>query len=554
MLTQPLTKRGSIILVAVIFVMAAFTALSMASRPAQAINYSFGVSSELVDVHILKDGSMDIDYTITFVNHGQMDGVDIGLPNRYYDKGSASAYIEVGGAQYAPRLIQKSPNVAIGLAIEFDAETQSAISGSGTEFTVGLHVNNPHMVYLNELKSGTVGIRFKATWFDPSYQSGNTEELRIRIYCPPGVTNATEVVYLQNRPWNNITTDLGTGLIYATWQHTNVNPSDQEGDTYDVGLGFPKQYVDKYYEHDTWEKINDLLFEAQGFCCALAPLACFAGVFVIIAVIVTYTKRKRAKDYFEPKMSVAGAGPRRDLTAVEAAVVLERPLEVVATMILFGLIKKGKVQVLSETSPQTIQKLSEVGDYPYETEYMAAIRSDNQVNRTMLRDGLINLIKATEKKMEGFDVNATKDYYKSICENAWAQVKGAKTPEEFSKGLSGQNEWMMLDKGYEKRMDGLHTGLVFLWVPVPHHHHAYGPSAASSGPSISPQQMAHNYVRSLRSSSSNMVSSIKGLASEVTSVTNPAPISSGHSGWGGGGGGGGGCACACACACAGGGR
>ena len=552
-MTSPLTKRVSIVLVAAVVILTAFTALSLASRPAQALDYNFSVTSELVDVHILKDGSIDIDYTIKFVNYGKMDGVDIGLPNRYYDSSSATAHIEVGGARYNPSKIHKSPYVDIGLAVEFDAQTQSAISGPGTEFTLYFHVNNPHMVYLNELKSGTVGIRFKATWFDPDYQQGNTQELRIRVYCPPGVTNTSEVVYLKDRPWNNITTDQATGLIYATWQATNVNPSDQQGDTYDVGLGFPKQYVSKYYEHDFWEKLSDFYYSAQTFCCALAPMACFAGIFVLIVVIITYSKRKRAKDYFEPKMSVAGAGPRRDLTAVEAAVGLERPLEVVATMVLFGLIKLGMVKVLSESAPMQLQKLSEVGEYPYETEYLASIRADNQINRTMLRDGMINLIKATEKKMEGFDVSATKDYYKSICENAWAQVKASKTPEDFSKGLSDKNEWMMLDKGYDKRMETVHTGLVFLWVPVPYHHDYYGPSCASSGPSISPQQMAHNYMNTVKSSSRNMVSSIKGMASEVTSVTNPVPISS-HSGWGGGGGGGGGCACACACACAGGGR
>lgn len=552
-MTRPLTKRVSIVLIAAIVILTTFTAMSLASEPAAALDYNFAVRSEHVDVHILKDGSIDIDYTIKFVNYGDMDGVDIGLPNQHYDKSSAKAHIEVGGTRYNPSVIKKSPNLDIGLAVEFNAQTQSAISAHGTEFTLYFHVNNPHMVYLNELKSGTVGIRFKATWFDPSYQSGNTEDLRIRIYCPPGVTNTSEVIYLKDRPWDEIATDAGSGLIYATWQANNVNPSDQEGDTYDVGLGVPKQYVDTYYEHDVWEELSDLFYNAQAFCCTMAPLAVFAVIFILIVVFVTYSKHKRAKDYFEPKLSVAGAGPRRDLTAVEAAIVLERPLEVVATMILFGLINKGKVKVLSDSSPQKLQKLSEVGEYPYETEYLASIRSDNQVNRTMLKDGMINLIRATEKKMEGFDVNATKDYYKSICENAWGQVKGAKTPEEFSKGLSDNNEWMMLDKRYEKRMSTVHTGLGFVWVPVPYHHDYYGPAAASSGPNISPQQMAHNYMNSVKSSSRGMVSSIKGMASEVTSVTNPVPISS-HSGWGGGGGGGGGCACACACACAGGGR
>jgi len=45
--------------------------------------------------------------------------------------------------------------------------------------------------------------------------------------------------------------------------------------------------------------------------------------------------------YLPPKISIEGKGIKRGLTAVEAGILLEEPLDKILTMILFGLIKKN---------------------------------------------------------------------------------------------------------------------------------------------------------------------------------------------------------------------
>ncbi|UCF08914.1 MAG: hypothetical protein JSW28_04285 [Thermoplasmata archaeon] len=50
---------------------------------AQSYDYSFRVINESVEITIIEDGSIDIEYNITFINYRKMDGVDIGLPNWY---------------------------------------------------------------------------------------------------------------------------------------------------------------------------------------------------------------------------------------------------------------------------------------------------------------------------------------------------------------------------------------------------------------------------------------------------------------------------------------
>ena len=71
----------------------------MASAVAAYDGLDFEVRNESVDIWILKDGSIDIDYAIELANYGTLTGVDIGLPNRYYDLGSATASITIGSKQ-----------------------------------------------------------------------------------------------------------------------------------------------------------------------------------------------------------------------------------------------------------------------------------------------------------------------------------------------------------------------------------------------------------------------------------------------------------------------
>jgi len=89
------------------------------------------------------------------------------------------------------------------------------------------------------------------------------------------------------------------------------------------------------------------------FCCVGGILAIFAG-FTALGVA---SQRRRKLDYLPPKISIEGHGIKRGLTAVEAAILLETPLDRVLTMILFSLLKKGVIQVTKE-DPLEIEVLS----------------------------------------------------------------------------------------------------------------------------------------------------------------------------------------------------
>ena len=147
---------------------------------ARAADYSFSVEREEVNVTVLRDGSVDIDYYFLFTNVGFLDGVDIGLPNYHYDPSTADARIVVNNVEYSPSQIRESPYVETGMAVEFDNSLQNIISNAG-DFELYFHINNPHMVYENELVNDTVGVSFRPTWFDPEFQVGPTVTLVQRL-------------------------------------------------------------------------------------------------------------------------------------------------------------------------------------------------------------------------------------------------------------------------------------------------------------------------------------------------------------------------------------
>jgi len=280
-------------------------------------------------------------------------------------------------------------------------------------------------------------------------------------------------------------------------------------------------------------------------------------------------------EYLPPSMKVEGVGIKRGLTAVEAAILLETPLNKVMTMILFGLLKKGAVTVLND-NPLKIrpnQPLPE-GLQAYETAFIEAIKSDGTLSQKKLRDMTVALIKEVNNKMKGFSRKETVAYYKDIVNRAWQQVESAETPEVKSQRFDENMEWTMLDEHFDRRtQQTFSTGPVFvpLWMgyhrPMARAYNIPTPSASrpSGGTSMGRIQLpqlpgssfAAGIVGGITGTASRIVGNLTGFTSSVTEVTNPEPKTSSSGRRYGGGGHSCACACACAgcaCACAGGGR
>jgi len=539
--------------------------LILLAPTALAQNLRFTLDDNVVNLYLNSDGTVLIAYDMTFTCDAGADpitDVDIGMPNSSYSLASARASID--GAPLTN--ITKSPYVNPGVAVSLGSHPIRP-GQTGT-----LHVEVPvqKMYYQDTSDSAYASINFVPHYYGSDIVHGITH-LEVTFHFPPGVTS--EEPRYHNVQYSAAGLD-DQGRVYYTW----VNNSALGSQAYTFGASFPQKYLTAgVVQKQPAFNIN------FGSLCS-SPVLWFVvigGGMAGLSFLGSASQKRRKMQYLPPSLGVEGTGIKRGLTAVEAAILLEAPLNKVLTMILFSLVKKGQIVVESQkplkvqvTPPAGISVNAPPGDTElrdYEKSFLAAVEPDGTLKEKALRDMVVDLIGDVNKKVTGFSRKETEAYYKDIAARAWQQVEAADTPEVLGARWGEGFEWTMLDKDWED-----HTRQVFQNRPVVVPIWWWGyrpwvggglpsgpsmPSPASPGhpvtlPTLPGADFANTVVTGVENAANSVVSSVERFAGGVTNKTNPPPVSSGSTRSGSGGYS---CACACACAgcacaCAGGGR
>jgi hypothetical protein len=536
--------------------------------PASALaqDYYFSLDKEVVHVYWNSDGSMSLDYQFTFTNQPGghvIDFVDVGMPNGNFDFNSITADID-GNSLSISEDFQGSGSD--GFAVDMGSHAIPP----GQSGTVHVYVGRVDRVLYTDSNDETYASAvFSPAYYISSVVTGSTD-LSVTFHLPPDVGPDEPKWHsapsgFPSEPETALDSD---GRVTYTWRNPDASPSTQ----YKFGASFPKTYVpDTAIQTEpvfTPPAVNidfDTLWNLG--CCGI-----FAFMFLGMPILGVINGRRRKMKYLPPKIAIEGHGIKRGLTAVEAAILMEQPLDKVMTMILFGVVKKGAAEVETR-DPLKLKILEPLPDglHEYEKDFLAAFRpeANTRQRRTDLQEMTIKLVKAISKKMKGFSRKETVAYYKKIMERAWAQIAAADTPEVQSKLLDDAMEWTMLDKDYDERARRTYTRPIFVPMWWGRYDPGYGrrsigtsrpvsvgggatPSSRSSG--LPGADFAASVVGGAQTFSQKVIGNVSDFTSRVTNKTNPVPksTSSGRSG-------GGGCACACACAgcacaCAGGGR
>lgn len=526
---------------------------------ASAQNYSFQLTRSLVDVFLEADGSATIQYVLDFANDAgasPIDFVDIGLPNDNYSLSQITASVD--GQPITD--IEHSPYVTHGIALGLG-------SGSiqpGQSGRVEVRVPNVTGILFPGTEKETedyASFQFMPNYFDSQFVNGNTD-LTVTIHLPSGI-EPEEPRYYPPKNWpGSSEPESGfdeQGRIFYRWQSAQADGSSQ----YTFGCAFPARIVPE--SAITTPPPATINFE--DLCCVGGVIG-FIGFFVVIIVGSIYGSRKRKLQYLPPKISIEGHGIKRGLTAIEAAVLMEQPLDKILTMILFSAIKKEAATVVSR-DPLKIEAADPLPEslQEYEVDFLNAMKKKESDRRKDLQDLMIKTVKSVQEKMKGFSRKETVDYYKKIVDQAWEYVEKAETPEVKMKKFDEVMDWTLLDRKYDDRTrDVFRTGPVFVptwwgrWDPtfnrpaVGGGHMAAPPNIGGTGGSISlptlpGSDFAVSMVNGIQNFSSKVVGDITSFTGGITDKTNPVPKTITSSSRGGRSGGG--CACACACACAG---
>ena len=569
---------------------------TLPATPVSAQDYAFTVSAMEVEAYIEEDGTLSIWYLFEFQNlpsGAPIEYVDIGMPSSSYSQSSIEA--EVDGI--AITKVENSPYVPNGFALNLeDNAIQPGQSGTVTAWITGVaDVVTP---YDNGDRENYANFQISPNWFDSQYDKSSNTAYRMTIILPPGVGNDEGVYYYPSSwPGDDTPDDIGRtsaeDRIYYSWYTENADAHSQ----YIFGVAFPDQYIPEDVIVKTIPVNNTpssggssgfvpgILSAIGGNVCCFGFGLFFIAIFGWSIYQGTVGAKKRKMKYLPPKMKIEGHGIKRGLTAVEAAILMEQPMDKVMTMILFGAIKKDAATVeQSDPLKLTLTEPLPEGMHQYELDFLNAFKENDAKRRTALQKMTVDLINSVSKKMKGFSRKETIAYYEDIMRRAWKMVEEAQTPEVKSEYYDKTLEWTMLDDDYAERTRRTFTGgpvFVPMWWPrySPTYRRNIGrmsPSTPSVGnvstgggrsssspslPHIPGSDFAAGVINGTTGMAAGVVGNLTSFTSGVTSRTNPIPVSSksGSGGFRGGGGGSGGCACACACAgcacaCAGGGR
>ncbi len=529
--------------------------LALPVMPAGAQDLLLTMSSNTYAAYVNEDGSVDIVQELTFAvapSSMALDYVDVGLPNNSYDLSQVAAWQD--GRPLTS--ISKSSNIPYGVKVDMDPWLQPGQTG-----TLRVEATVSNLLYQDTGEDDYASLILSPTYFDGQYMTG-TGRLEVQLHFPVGITP-------EEPRWHDLEPDekyyQDDRAVYG-W----VLEGDDGATKHEFGASFPASYVPAgvVQKPPAFTIKLDELCNSPGLVCGLFLFGWFA-----LTIIGARLKAKRKLEYLPPSVAVEGTGIKRGLTVVEAAVLLEAPLNKVMVMILFGLVKKGAL-VVEEEKPLKVKLVdplpAETKLWDYELAFLQAVKPDGLIDEAKLRDVVIDLIGDVNKKLTGFSRKETKAYYKDVAARAWKQVEASETPEVLGKAWGDGLEWTMLDDDWES-----HTRRTFQDRPVimPAWGYGYRPWVVASSPSPSPStapsgglpsvpvtlptlpgaDFANTVVSGIENAANSVVTSIERFTGGVAQKTNPPPktSSSRSGGTRSSGGGGRSCACACACACAG---
>lgn len=555
-----------------------FILLALIVQPVLAQTYLFSVPTAAADVYVNEDGTVTVEYIYRFQNSPNadpIDAIDIGVPTQTYDLSSVTATVD--GQPVTD--IEESPFVDPGIALNL--HELSIPPGGSAE--VRVQIGSIRRMLFQA--SGVEGVQepyasfqFQPNYFGSEFVEGETD-LTVTLFLPPGMTEEEPRYFTPNNWPGADEPEAGFDAqdrVFYSWNSPDASSSAR----YTFGAAFPARLVP---EDTLLTEIpgGGLFTDLGDALCPLAFCLGFFGFIVFTIVAAVRSERNRRLQYLPPRVSVEGNGIKRGLTSVEAALLMQQPMDKILTMILFSVIKKGAARVVSR-DPMKVEVLEpRPADLrTYEEEFLKAMAEPRtRDQRESLQNLMTNLVRSVSEKMRGFSRKETVDYYENIMTKAWQQIEQADTPDMKMQMFDEAMDWTMLDRRFNDRtrdVFGPRPVFVPTWWgrydPTFSRGGMAGPSAPSipidtSGnrppqgvnlPNLPGSDFAGSIVGGMQSFASNVVGDLTSFTGGVTAKTNPVPKTT-SSGRRGGGGGGRSCACACACAgcacaCAGGGR
>ncbi|MBN1289571.1 MAG: hypothetical protein JXA49_08050, partial [Actinobacteria bacterium] len=521
--------------------------------------YSFEVPDEDIYVKVNQDSSLDFWYKIEFKNDEgakPIDIIDVGMPTPDYSIAECSASIN------EVPLTDIRPSEVVSPGVEVHLGNQAIQPGNSAVFS--FKGRTPQMVFQDTQHEGYASVEFINTWWDEQYAHGKTD-LNFSIEFPPGVQPNETVYHGEEYSFHS---DAGGAHVF-TWDHADVKPS--EGVIH--GISFPALYVTGVYPQQPlpdYEPVGSSTYYYDAGSSSFGAIwkviiPVILSVFAVLARSVRSGFRVHGEGakvkYIAPAMSVEGSGPKTDLDASEASVLMCQDLDRVASIVFIELMQKGII-TLKSMKPALFYKtaMAPEGLPPHYCDFLASITPEGSIDEATLKMALTMLLKRVEKKTRGFCHEDTVKYYEEAAKNAWIEVKSQADRDQKLAKFNDRLDFLLLDPAFNSRLrDTFSSGTytVPLWisslVALQGGGCAKEPGQAGGRSAVEGATIADSIAATFKGVQDSAFAVTEDMKEEIVKEVNPVEYRRVYRDryYGrrtGIGGGGGGCACACACA------
>ncbi len=234
------------------------------------------------------------------------------------------------------------------MGVDSDGVTNVMIEGfnlnPGDHVSLDINSTLSNFVYQSD-QPGYDIVTFTPVWWDMPIT-----DTQVKFYLPGNVPKDQVFTGTGLPQYDNIGLENNRTWVY--FQNTNLAPNGQ----FQVAVSFPDTYMTPGAAVAGYSGgSGQTNIDASGLFNTLLSLAC-PGIIVLVVIIGIFGSiaGSMRQPYSSPVVSMDGIGVNKDLDPVEAATLLRIDPKRVLTMIMFGLMKKGNVKLLS-TEPIRLQ-------------------------------------------------------------------------------------------------------------------------------------------------------------------------------------------------------
>lgn len=210
----------------------------------------------------------------------------------------------------------------------------------------------------------------------------------------------------------------------------------------------------------------------------ISPLAhLIAFVPLLVVSFFAFRPARSEKPTYIPAVAIVeGGGIKRGLTAPEAAILLEMPLNTVLAAVMVGLVKKGVLQpsgqspLVMNVNPDyrargvttDVQRRAALRReaaqqhavvlHAYEESFLELLEANNgqALNKLNFTAPVRALVLHTARRVGGYDLDATRDYYQKHLGRARHDVARITANSKDRRLLEHHLEWLVLDEEYAR--------------------------------------------------------------------------------------------------------